>query len=94
MAYVNRPPLAISSEDRQTSAKYNRLMPRTTGPFKVLIIRDNVLTIDENSIANTIPLDRGTSVGFQHRYRLLKSKNKGLLYTNLDEGWRDELVVH
>lgn len=38
--YLNRPPLNKLSADHKTIARYNKLMPRTTRPFKVLVVRN------------------------------------------------------
>lgn len=75
MMYLNQPPLTILSADCQNSARYSKLMTRTTGPFKVLEIRDPVLTIDENCIANSVSIDRAKPVASQHSNRFLKKKN-------------------
>lgn len=72
--YVNRTPLNIFSADYQTYSKYNKLMPRTTASCKVLDIREHILTIDENGIANTISNDRAAPVCSQNRPRLFKRK--------------------
>lgn len=82
MIYVNWPPLTIFSEDRQTSAKYNKLLQRTAGRFNVLKVRDHVLMINENGITNTFLIIRATSVGSQHHQRLFKSKKHRRPTTN------------
>lgn len=53
MVYVNRSPLIIFAANRQSSAKYNKLRPRTTGTFKVLEVRGNIPKIDK--FASQIP---------------------------------------
>lgn len=69
--YVNRPLSIILLADRQTSIRYNKLMLRTTGSFKALMVRDHVLTNDDNGITNSISIDRVTPVDFQHCHRVL-----------------------
>lgn len=63
MVYLSRPLLAIFFADRHSSAKYNKLLRRTTVPFQVLQVRDHVLTINENGIANAFSIDRAVPVG-------------------------------
>lgn len=72
--YVNEPALTTLAPVWQTSAKYDKLMLRRTGQLKVLEVRDQVLTIDKNEIANTNLIDIETRVGSQDRQLLLESK--------------------
>lgn len=73
MAYVNRPPLTIISANPKSFAKYNKLMPHTTGLYRVLEARYHVLIIVKNVIASTITINRASLVGSQYRQRLLTS---------------------
>lgn len=83
--YVNRRPLTMYAADGQLSSLFKKLMPRTTGPFKVLEVRYQVLTFDENGIANIIPIDTATSIVWQSRQRLLERKKHRFQTTTLQE---------
>lgn len=68
-------------------------MPRTTGPFELLVIREHLLTPDENGITNIISIDRVIPVGSQHRQWLLVCKNRSHHATILQGKRQDEPVV-
>lgn len=94
MIYVNRPPLNILPVDRRTFTKYSKLMPRTTGPFKLLDVQDHVMLIDKNSIAKSVSIDRATPVGFQHFQKLLNNEQYRHPNTNLHKERRVEFVIY
>lgn len=83
MVYVNQPSLTTFSAAHQTSARYRKLMPCRTGPFKVLELRDRILTIVENDIVNCIAIVRATSVGSENRHCLIQAEKKRRPATNL-----------
>lgn len=92
--YTDRPPFTILSADRQTLLSIITWCLARQGLFKVLKVQDQFLTIDENSIANTISIDSATPIGFKHRSRLLKSKKHRHPATNLHKDLQDEFFVH
>lgn len=94
MLYVNRPPLTILAADRQSSAKYNKLISHTTVPFKILKVRYDILNIDENGISNTISVHRATPVCRQVRRRLFRSKKHRRQALTLHEDRQDEFLIH
>lgn len=58
MVDVYRPQPVTFAADHEISANYNTLMQRTTRPFKVLEVRDQILAVDENRLENSIATDR------------------------------------
>lgn len=50
-------------------------MPRTTGPSKLVEVREKVLTIEGICISMDIAIDRATLLCSRQRQRLLKSRN-------------------
>lgn len=61
--------------------QYNSLLPPTTEPFKILEIRDHILTIHESWMNDTILIDRETPVCSQYHQRWLKNQEPRLSFT-------------
>lgn len=54
MIYVIQMPLTICFAEWYTSKKFDKFIPRRTGPFKVFKILKDVLEDDKSFITNTI----------------------------------------
>lgn len=74
MIYVDRIPLTASAADPQASAKYNKILQRTTGPINILEVRDHILTVDKIEIENTISIDIGAPADPPHRQRMYEDR--------------------
>lgn len=64
MVSLDRPPLTVvSSKNAKQLARssYNRLMTRTLGPFRIVIVTSHKLIIDENGIHKTVSIDRAST---------------------------------
>lgn len=60
--YMDRPSLALSAEDKTTSARYNKLLWHTMGPCTVMDVKSHVMTIDEDGKPSTMFIDRAIPV--------------------------------
>lgn len=61
--YLNKPSLAVlaSEPDKVYTVSYNKLVPRMTGLYMIVTVRDNPLTILNNGADNTISMGRATN---------------------------------
>lgn len=59
---VDRPLLAVDTNNWSTKDKhtYNKLLARADGPYRIIIIRQHTLNIDDNGVWNAIYVDRAT----------------------------------
>lgn len=63
MVFVDRPPLsapATTSAHAMTKTTKNKIPHRALGPFCVISVQMHTITIEEDSVPNTICIDRGT----------------------------------
>lgn len=94
MFYVSPPPLTKFCADRHTLIEYNKLIPSTTRPFKVLEGQNHVLPVDISRIAGTVSIDRATQVSSEQPQRLLTSRRKRRHTSNLHKACKRDLVDH
>lgn len=60
MVFIDRPPLLATparSAVKMAQSSYNKLIPRTLGPFQVVSVTPHTLTIDENGIHKQVKID-------------------------------------
>lgn len=65
MAYIDKPPLAISSAgnaERMITISQNTLMPKVLEPFAIVSFQPNILTMDDLGIDDTVSIDHATIV--------------------------------
>lgn len=65
MAYIDKPPLVVSSAGnakKLATNSYNKLMPKVMGPFAIVIVQPNTLTINESELHNTESINPATIV--------------------------------
>lgn len=60
--YVYYPSHTFNAEEKKNPTQYNKLLRCTTGQFTVMHAKTHVITIEENSIPNTIFINGVTPV--------------------------------
>lgn len=64
--YVYLPSLTTIAVDRQTSENYNKLLQHIAGMLLLLLVRERVLSFNENGMPDINFIYRETSVGCQY----------------------------
>ena len=57
--YKQLPPsYAIAPEEHAVDSRRSKHLPKLIGPFCVTNVRDNFVTIKQNGVRNSVPIDR------------------------------------